>query len=69
MSITLDEILRYHLGGKIGMRCTRPLNSVQDLCLAYTPGVAEAVKAIAEDPAAAVRLTGVEVLVKYSGTK
>ena len=63
MSIALDEILRYHLGGKIGMRCTRPLNSVADLCLAYTPGVAEAVKEIAASPAAAVRLTAKNKLV------
>ena len=63
MSIALDDILRYHLGGKVGMRCTRPLNSVQDLCLAYTPGVAEAVKEIAADPRAAVRLTAKNKLV------
>ena len=63
MSIALDKILQYHLGGKIGMRCTRPLNSVEDLCLAYTPGVAEAVKEIAANPKSAMRLTAKNKLV------
>ena len=63
MSIALDRILQYHLGGKIGMRCTRPLNSVEDLCLAYTPGVAEAVKEIAANPKSAMRLTAKNKLV------
>ncbi len=63
MSITLDDILAYHLGGKVGMRCTRPLDSVEHLCLAYTPGVAEAVKAIAADPSASSRLTAKDKLV------
>ena len=47
--MTNEEIFSYHAGGKIGMACTSPLASVEDLCLAYTPGVAEPVKAIAED--------------------
>jgi len=63
MSISLDDILNYHQGGKVGMRCTRPLKSVTDLCLAYTPGVAEAVKAIAGDPSALARLTAKRKLV------
>jgi malate dehydrogenase (oxaloacetate-decarboxylating)(NADP+) len=63
MSIALDDILAYHLGGKVGMRCTRPLDSVEDLCLAYTPGVAEAVKAIAAEPAAISQLTAKDKLV------
>jgi len=63
MSIALDDILAYHLGGKIGMRCTRPLDSVEDLCLAYTPGVAEAVKEIAANPASISRFTAKNKLV------
>ncbi|MFU8780626.1 MAG: NAD(P)-dependent malic enzyme [Kiritimatiellia bacterium] len=53
MGFSREEVLRYHLGGKVGMCCTRPLATVEDLCLAYTPGVAEAVRVLAEDPAAA----------------
>ena len=50
MDFSREEVLRYHMGGKVGMRCARPLATVEDLCLAYTPGVAEAVRAIAADP-------------------
>ncbi len=57
MNITTEDIHSYHLGGKVGMWSTRPLRSVRDLCLAYTPGVAEAVKAIHADPDAVNRLT------------
>ena len=46
MAISIDDILEYHIDGKVGMRCTKSLNSVRDLCLAYTPGVAEPVKEI-----------------------
>jgi malate dehydrogenase (oxaloacetate-decarboxylating)(NADP+) len=63
MSIAWAEIMNYHLGGKIGMRCTRPLNSVEHLCLAYTPGVAEAVSEIANNPAALNRFTAKSKLV------
>lgn len=42
-------ILDYHLGGKVGMRTTKKLTGPQDLSLAYTPGVAVAVKDIARD--------------------
>ena len=45
------------------MRCTRPLSSVEDLCLAYTPGVAEAVKEIARTPDGLSRLTAKDKLV------
>jgi malate dehydrogenase (oxaloacetate-decarboxylating)(NADP+) len=63
MRITAEEVFSYHVGGKVGMRCTRPLKSVRDLCLAYTPGVADAVKAIAADPAAGCLLTAKRNLV------
>jgi len=63
MSIAWDEIMNYHLGGKIGMRCTAPLKSVEDLCLAYTPGVAEVVKEIAANPGSISRFTAKDKLV------
>ncbi len=56
-TITKADVLAYHEGGKIGMRCTRPLNGVRDLCLAYTPGVADAVKEIHAHPTSARRYT------------
>ena len=53
MGYSRDEVLQYHMGGKVGMHCKRPLQTVEDLCLAYTPGVADAVRAIADSPDAA----------------
>jgi len=43
--------------GKIGIATTKPCATQQDLSLAYTPGVAEPVRAIAADPEAAYRYT------------
>jgi len=43
--------------GKISVTPTKPLANQHDLSLAYTPGVAHACEAIAEDPAAASRYT------------
>ena len=57
MTPMLEAVLDYHLGGKIGLRLTRRLAGVDDLCLAYTPGVALAVKELARDPGAAFRYT------------
>lgn len=45
-----EEVLAFHKGGKVGMRLTKPLKTQADLCLAYTPGVAWAVKEIAAKP-------------------
>jgi malate dehydrogenase (oxaloacetate-decarboxylating)(NADP+) len=52
--------LAYHAHpqpGKIGITVTKPCDTQHDLALAYTPGVAEPVRAIAADPAAAYRYT------------
>ena len=46
-----EEVLKFHQGGKVAVTLPKPLKTKDDLCLAYTPGVAHAVKAIAEDPA------------------
>ncbi len=50
MSISREEILSYHLGGKVGLRLTKPLNDLRALCIAYTPGVAVPVREIAASP-------------------
>jgi malate dehydrogenase (oxaloacetate-decarboxylating)(NADP+) len=57
VTFTREDVLEYHLGGKVGLRLTRPLDGVRDLCLAYTPGVAVPVRAVAEDPGALYRYT------------
>jgi malate dehydrogenase (oxaloacetate-decarboxylating)(NADP+) len=55
--VTREEVLQAHLNGKVGVRLTRPLRSTRDLCLAYTPGVAMAVKEIAARPEASFEIT------------
>lgn len=44
--------------GKIAIELTKPAKTSRDLSLAYSPGVAEPVKAIAEDPENAYKYTG-----------
>ena len=63
MKLTTEEILNYHLGGKIGMRVTKELRGLRELCLAYTPGVAVPVKEIAKDPSCLFRYTAKSNLV------
>ena len=43
--------------GKLAIEITKPVNGPEDLSLAYTPGVAEPVLAIQQDPEAAYRYT------------
>jgi len=53
MSYTVQEALDYHASGrpgKIALRITKPCETQKDLTLAYSPGVAEPVRAIARDP-------------------
>ncbi|OOZ42296.1 malate dehydrogenase [Solemya pervernicosa gill symbiont] len=55
-----EAALEYHAtptAGKIAIQLTKPCLSQHDLALAYTPGVAEPVRAIATDPAAAYKYT------------
>lgn len=49
MAYSKEEVMKYHKGGKVAVRLPTPLKTKDDLCLAYTPGVAHAVKAIAAD--------------------
>jgi malate dehydrogenase (oxaloacetate-decarboxylating)(NADP+) len=48
--VNRETVLAFHEGGKVGVRLTKPLKTQNDLCLAYTPGVAHAVKEIAAKP-------------------
>ena len=48
--VNRETVLEFHKGGKVGVRLVRPLKTQTDLCLAYTPGVAHAVKEIAARP-------------------
>jgi malate dehydrogenase (oxaloacetate-decarboxylating)(NADP+) len=48
--VNRETVLEFHKGGKVGVRLVKPLKTQNDLCLAYTPGVAHAVKEIAAKP-------------------
>ncbi len=48
---------RHPIPGKIGITSTKSTQTQQDFSLSYTPGVAEPVKEIAEDPQAAYHYT------------
>ena len=68
-----QRALHYHefpTPGKLGVYVTKPTNSQDDLSLAYTPGVAEPVLAIADDPEKAYRYTakGNLIAVMTNGT-
>ena len=47
-----ESVMKFHKGGKVCVSLPKPLKSKDDLCLAYTPGVAHAVKAIAAEKTA-----------------
>ncbi len=55
--LTHEEILAYHKGGKVSVSLPKRLATQKDLSLAYTPGVAQAVKEIAKDPASVYDVT------------
>ena len=56
-------MLKFHQGGKVSVRLPKPLKSKDDLCLAYTPGVAQAVKEIAAAPDSVYDITAKSNLV------
>jgi malate dehydrogenase (oxaloacetate-decarboxylating)(NADP+) len=60
-AFTAREALFYHetiRPGKIEIIPSKPMATQRDLSLAYSPGVAAPVRAIADDPACAARFTG-----------
>ncbi len=48
--ITDEEVLAYHLGGKLSVEPSKPLATQRDLSMAYTPGVAIPVLEIENNP-------------------
>ena len=70
MNLTNEEVLEYHLGGKIGTDITKTCETQRDLSIAYTPGVAIPCKEIEKDPSLAYKYTakGNTVAVISDGT-
>ena len=50
ISLTQDEIFDAHLGGKLTINVTTPIDNKKDLSIAYTPGVAQVSRAIHDNP-------------------
>jgi malate dehydrogenase (oxaloacetate-decarboxylating) len=63
VSLSDDEIFAAHEGGKLGVDVTAPLSDTKALSIAYTPGVAQVSRAIAENRALARRYTWADRLV------
>lgn len=63
MALTREEILAFHQGGKVALTLPKPLETQYDLSVAYTPGVAVAVKEIAACPETAFDYTSKSNLV------
>jgi malate dehydrogenase (oxaloacetate-decarboxylating) len=66
-----DRALLKHEGGKLKIEATQPVRTVQDMRDVYTPGVARASMAIADDPSLARQLTmiGRSVAICTNGTR
>ncbi|WP_416382260.1 NAD(P)-dependent malic enzyme [Nocardia transvalensis] len=62
-AITHEEIFAGHLGGKLSVELTAPLETQRDLSIAYTPGVAQVSRAIHKDEALCKRYTWTDRLV------
>ncbi|MBH0775867.1 NADP-dependent malic enzyme [Nocardia sp. NEAU-351] len=62
-SISSEEIFAGHLGGKLSVELSAPLDTQRDLSIAYTPGVAQVSRAIAEDESMAKQYTWTDRLV------
>ncbi|MFC0450328.1 NAD(P)-dependent malic enzyme [Rhodococcus jostii] len=63
VELTEEEIFAGHLGGKLSVELTAPLDTQRDLSIAYTPGVAQVSRAIAADETLADRYTWTSRLV------
>ncbi|WP_081286387.1 NAD(P)-dependent malic enzyme [Mycobacterium asiaticum] len=61
--ITDEEIFEAHVGGKLSVGPTAPLDTQHSLSIAYTPGVAQVSRAIAADRTLAARYTWANRLV------
>jgi malate dehydrogenase (oxaloacetate-decarboxylating) len=62
-AITDEDIFLGHVGGKLSVELTAPLETQRDLSIAYTPGVAQVSRAIASDASLAKQYTWTDRLV------
>ncbi len=67
----IDDVHDLHIDGKLEVRATHPVQSIADLRRVYTPGVAEVVRSIENDPDASYNYTvrGKSVAIVTNGTR
>jgi malate dehydrogenase (oxaloacetate-decarboxylating) len=67
----IDEVHDLHIDGKLEVRATHPVRTLHDLRRVYTPGVAEVVKTIVQNPEEAYQFTirGKTVAIVTNGTR
>ncbi|MDQ2707027.1 MAG: NADP-dependent malic enzyme [Actinomycetota bacterium] len=63
LTLTTEEILTAHVGGKLNVATAVPLADSRDLSIAYSPGVAEVSRAIAADSRLTAEYTWAQRLV------
>ncbi|MDT5348886.1 MAG: hypothetical protein QOH91_2173 [Mycobacterium sp.] len=63
VAVTDEEVFEAHVGGKLSVGLTAPLDTQRALSIAYTPGVAQVSRAIAADRTLAARYTWASRLV------
>jgi malate dehydrogenase (oxaloacetate-decarboxylating) len=63
LTLTTEEILDAHIGGKLHVATSVPLADARDLSIAYSPGVAEVSRAIAIDSSLTAQSTWAQRLV------
>ena len=70
MKLDVESVLEFHRGGKVALHMPHPVKTVEDLCLAYTPGVGKAVLHLDQHPEDAFEYTakGRTVAVVSDGT-
>lgn len=71
VQILPDRAVEWHVGGKLKLVPTRPVTTLADMRLAYTPGVARICQQVAKDEGELRRLTSVgkNVLVLSDGSR
>ncbi|MGI9592749.1 MAG: NAD-dependent malic enzyme, partial [Myxococcota bacterium] len=67
----IDDVHELHIDGKLEVRPTHPVRTLHDLRRVYTPGVAEVVKTLADDPDESYTYTirGKTVAIITNGTR
>ena len=64
MKLDVESVLEFHRGGKVALHMPHPVKTVEDLCLAYTPGVGKAVLHLDQHPEDAFEYTDIDSMLR-----